>query len=37
MQDWLKENHMEVWIEEVWLPSLPDNNPFDCFVCGVSE
>jgi hypothetical protein len=24
-------------MEEVWFPSLPDSNPFDCFVCGVSE
>jgi hypothetical protein len=37
MQGWLKENLTEVWVEEVWLPSLPDCNPFDYFVCGVSE
>jgi hypothetical protein len=37
MQDWLKENLTEVWVEEVWPPSSPDCNPFDFFVCGVSE
>ncbi len=37
MQNWLKENLTEVWVEEVWLPSLPDCKPFDFFVCGVSE
>jgi hypothetical protein len=26
-----------VWVEEVWLPSSSDCNPFDYFVCGVSE
>jgi hypothetical protein len=24
MQNWLKENLTEVWVEEVWLPSSPD-------------
>ncbi len=24
-------------MEEVWHPSSPDCNPFDYFVCGVSE
>ena len=33
----LIKNLTEAWIEEVWFPSLPDSNPFDCFVCGVSE
>ncbi len=37
MQNWLKENLTEVWVEEVWLPSLPACKPFDCFVYGVSE
>jgi hypothetical protein len=37
MQNWLKENLTEVWVEEVWLPSSPDCQPFDYFVCGVSE
>jgi hypothetical protein len=37
MQNWLKENLTEVWVEEVWLPSSPDCKPFDFFVCGVSE
>ncbi len=37
MQDWLKENLTEVWVEEVWPPSSPDCNPFDYFVWGVSE
>jgi hypothetical protein len=37
MQNWLKENLTEVWVEEVWLPSSPDCKPFDYFVCGVSE
>jgi hypothetical protein len=37
MQDWLKENLMEVWVEEVWPPSSPDCNPFDYFVWGVSK
>jgi hypothetical protein len=37
MQNWLKENLTEVWVEEVWLPSSPDCKPFDYFVWGVSE
>jgi hypothetical protein len=37
MQNWLKENLTEVWVEEVWPPSAPDCKPFDYFVCGVSE
>jgi hypothetical protein len=37
MQNWLKENLTEVWVEEVWLPSLPDCKPLDYFVCGDSE
>ncbi len=37
MQNWLKGNLTEVWVEEVWLPSLPACKPFDCFVYGVSE
>jgi hypothetical protein len=37
MQNWLKENLTEVWVEEVWLLSSPDCKPFDYFVCGVSE
>jgi hypothetical protein len=37
MQNWLKENLLEVWVEEVGLPSSPDCKPFDYFVCGVSE
>jgi hypothetical protein len=37
MQNWLKENLTEVWVEEVWLPSSPDCKPFDYCVCGVSE
>jgi hypothetical protein len=37
MQDWLKENLTEVWVEEVWPPSSHDCNPFYYFVCGVSE
>ena len=37
MQNWLKENLTEVWVEEVWLPSSPDCKPFDYFVCGVSD
>jgi hypothetical protein len=37
MQNWLKENLTEVWIEKVWLPSSPDCKPFGYFVCGVSE
>ena len=37
MQNWLKENLTEVWVEEIWLPSLPDCKHFDYFVCGVSE
>ena len=24
-------------MEEIWSPSSPDCNPFDYFVCGVSE
>ncbi len=37
MQNWLKENLTEVWVEEVWLPSSPDCKPFGYFVCDVSE
>jgi hypothetical protein len=37
MQNWLKENLTEVWVEEDWLPSSADCKPFDYFVCGVSE
>ncbi len=37
MQDWLKRNLTEVWVEEVWPPSSPDCNLFDYFVCGVSK
>jgi hypothetical protein len=37
MQNWLKENLTEVWVEEVWLPSSPDCKPLDDFVWGVSE
>jgi hypothetical protein len=37
MQDWLKENLTEVWVEEIWPPSSSDCNPFDYFVWGVSE
>ncbi len=37
MQNWLKENLTEVWVEDVWLPSLPNCKPFDYFACGVSE
>ncbi len=37
MQNWLKENLTEVWVEEVWLPSSPDCEHFDYFVWGVSE
>ncbi len=38
MQNWLKENLTEVWVEEVWLPSSPDCcKPLDYFVLGVSE
>jgi len=37
MQNWLKENLTEVWVEEIWLPSSPDCKHFDYFVCGVSE
>jgi hypothetical protein len=36
-QNWLKENLTEMWVKEVWLPSLPGCKPFDYFVCGVSE
>jgi hypothetical protein len=36
MQDWLKENLTEVWVEEVLPPSSPDCNPFDYFVWGIS-
>jgi hypothetical protein len=28
---------MEVWEEEVWLPSSPDCKPFDYFVWDISE
>jgi hypothetical protein len=34
MQDWLKENLREVWVEEAWPP--PDYNPFDYFVLRVN-
>jgi hypothetical protein len=37
MQNWLKNNLTEVWVEEVWLRSSPDCKPFDYFVWGVSE
>ncbi len=37
MQDWLKENLTEVWVEGVWPPSSPGCNPFDYFVWGVFE
>jgi hypothetical protein len=37
MQNWLKENLTEVWVEEFWLPSSPDCKPFDYFAWGVSE
>jgi hypothetical protein len=37
MQNWLKENLTEVWVEEIWLPSSPDCKSFDYFVWGVSE
>jgi hypothetical protein len=37
MQNWLKENLTEVWVEEVWLPSSRDCKPFDYFVWGASE
>ncbi len=37
MQNWLRKNLTEVWVEEVWLPSSPDCKPFDFFVWGVSE
>jgi hypothetical protein len=37
MQNWLRENLTEVWVEDVWLPSSPDCKPFDFFVWGVSE
>jgi hypothetical protein len=37
MQNWLKENLTEVWVEEVWLPSSPDCKPFEYNVCGVSD
>jgi hypothetical protein len=37
MQNWLKENLTEVWVEEVWLPSSPDCKPSEFFVWGVSE
>ncbi len=37
MQDWLKKNRTEVWVEEIWSPSSPDCNPFGYFVWGVSE
>ncbi len=37
MQNWLKENLTEVWVEEVWLPSSLDCKPFDYFVWGFSE
>ncbi len=28
---------MEVWVEEIWLPSSPDCKHFNYFVFGVSE
>jgi hypothetical protein len=37
MQNWLKENLTEVWVEEVWLPSSPDCKPFDYVEWGVYE
>jgi hypothetical protein len=37
MQNLLKENLTEVWVEEIWLPSSPDCKHFDYFVCGISE
>ncbi len=37
MQNWLKENLTEVWVEKVWLSSSPDFKPFDYFLWGVSE
>jgi hypothetical protein len=38
MQNWLKENLTAVWVEEVWLPSLPDCKPLTIlYLCGVSE
>jgi hypothetical protein len=37
MQNWLQENLTEVWVEEFWLPTLPDCKTFDHFVWGVSE
>jgi hypothetical protein len=38
MQDWLKENPTEVWVEEVKPPSSPDCNSILCyFVWGESE
>jgi hypothetical protein len=37
MQDWLKVNLPEVWVEEVWLPSSADFNPFVYFSWGVFE
>ena len=37
MQNWLKENLTEVWVEEIWLPSSPDCKHFNYFVFGVSE
>ncbi len=36
MQNWLKENLTEVWVEVVWFPSSPDCKHFDFFVWGVS-
>jgi hypothetical protein len=36
MQDWLKENLMEVLVEEVWPPSSPECNPFDYFELRVN-
>jgi hypothetical protein len=35
MQNKLKEKLMEMWVEEVLLPSSPDCKPFDYFVWGV--
>jgi hypothetical protein len=37
MQNRLKENLTEVWVEEVWLPSSPDCKLFVYFLCSVSE
>jgi hypothetical protein len=36
MQEWLKENLLEVWEMEVWPPSSPNYSLLDYFVWGVS-